>query len=297
MKLLSKISNIVNSLLCSIFKFFNKFANLKIFSSARFDALEKDFEIVQHKNTYFLVSTKDKLIGKEISKNGKYDFEKIEKACELLGLCKKKSLSLIDIGANIGSIGITALKKNLVSKCYFFEPSPLNFKILKNNIILNDLENNSHAYKLALGSQKGHANLQLSKDDFGDHRMEVGNLLHTDRKAIKVSVEELNNYANIINPAECFIKIDTQGYEGHVLEGANKYTSFGTPIIMEFWPFGLNKSKGFELLLKNLSQSNYSFFIDLKDVKNKQIDVTKNNLEVLYDKIGIRGDFTDLLIF
>lgn len=180
---------------------------------------------------------------------------------------------------------------------FFFEPSPINYKILKSNIILNDLENNSQAYQLALGAQKEHAKLQLSKNDFGDHRMKVGNFIDPHRKEFKVSVESLSHYVDIIDPANSLIKIDTQGYEGYILDGAKKYTSYGTPLIMEFWPFGLNKSKGFELLQKNLSQSNYSFFIDLKDVKNKQIDVTENNLKVLYDKIGNRGHFTDLLIF
>ena len=297
MKILRKILKITNFVLFLMFKFFNKLASFKIFSSARFDALEKDFEIVQYKKILFLISTKDKLISKELFKQGYSDFEKFEKAHRLLGFQKKNILNLIDIGANIGSIGIIALKKKFVSKCYFFEPSPLNFKILKNNIILNDLENNSYAYEIALGSQKGHANLQLSKDDFGDHRINFDSSTDPKKKAIKVSVEDLDHYSTIIDPSESLIKIDTQGCEGHVLEGAGKYTNFGTPLIMEFWPFGLKNCKGFELLLKNLSQSNYNFFIDLKDVKNKQIDITSNNLKALYDKIGDRGNFTDLLIF
>lgn len=88
--------------------------------SARFDALEKDFEIIHYKDVLFLVSTKDKLISKELFIKGNSDFGKFEKAYKILNLqTKKENLNLIDIGANIGTIGITALKKNFVSKCFF----------------------------------------------------------------------------------------------------------------------------------------------------------------------------------
>ena len=76
MKILRKILKITNFLLFLMFKFFNKLASFKIFSSARFDALEKDFEIVQYKKILFLISTKDKLISKELFKQGYSDFEK-----------------------------------------------------------------------------------------------------------------------------------------------------------------------------------------------------------------------------
>lgn len=297
MRPIRKILKISNFLLSYIFKFLNRLASFKVFSSARFDALEKDFEIVQYKDILFLVSTKDKFISKELFKKGNSDFGKFEKAYKILNLqTQKENLNLIDIGANIGTIGITALKNNFVSKCYFFEPSPLNYKILKNNIILNDLENNSQTYQLALGAQKGHSKLLLSENDFGDHRMKVGNHIDSFRKEFKISVESLSHYEDIIDPANSLIKIDTQGYEGYVLEGAKKYTSFGTPLIMEFWPLGFKNSKCFELLVENLTQSNYSYFIDLKDMKNEKINISNNNLKALYDKIGDNGNFTDLLI-
>lgn len=298
MRPIRKILKISNFLLFLIFKFLNKLLSFRVFLSARFDALEKDFEIIHYKDILFLVSTKDKLISKELFIKRNSDFGKFEKAYKILNLqTKKENLNLIDIGANIGTIGITALKKNFVSKCFFFEPSLINYKILKSNIILNDLENNSQAYQLALGAQKGYAKLQLSKNDFGDHRMKVGDFIDPHRKEFKVSVECLGHYVDIIDPANSLIKIDTQGYEGYILDGAKEYTSYGTPLIIEFWPFGLKNSKCFELLVENLTQSNYNYFIDLKDVENKKINISSKNLNLLYNKIGDTGNFTDLLIF
>ena len=79
---------------------------------------------------------------------------------------------LYDIGANIGVTCIPAVNRGLVKRAIAVEPEPENFKLLKLNIILNNLEDKIETLNYALSSESDKfLNLEISNDNSGDHRI------------------------------------------------------------------------------------------------------------------------------
>jgi hypothetical protein len=94
---------------------------------------------------------------------------------------------------------------------------------------------------------------------------------------------------------ECLLFIDTQGFEGYVLSGAKNLIQKSVPIVMEFWPYGLNRAEGLDLLYETLSESSYTSMWDLSNPVVK-IKFSIENLKKIELKYGLNGSYTDLLL-
>ncbi|OHY34153.1 FkbM family methyltransferase [Cylindrospermopsis raciborskii] len=153
-----------------------------------------------------------------------------------------------------------------------WEPDPENFKLLRCNIILNDLEEKVTLYNLALGRDSGKTlKFELSEDNFGDHRIRVsddsGKYHEESRKIIEVKSETLDSYIDIfrqenLSGNQLILWIDVQGYEGEVLAGARTLIEQMKPAIgMEFWPYGLDRAGGIDSLIEAINH--YEIYFDL----------------------------------
>ena len=90
------------------------------------------------KDKIALILHRNETISNSIFIDDEFEFSKFLKAINIL---KKKYTTLIDIGANIGSISIPALKKNRFKNAMLFEPDPESLRLLKSNILINNLSN------------------------------------------------------------------------------------------------------------------------------------------------------------
>ncbi|MBK9779900.1 MAG: FkbM family methyltransferase [Anaerolineales bacterium] len=124
-----------------------------------------------------------------------------------------------DVGANIGVY--TLLASRMVGKrgqVHAFEPLDPTYDLLSKNVKLNQVEN-VYLNPAAIGDQVGELNLYINA------QAALTGLGQTNRGIFlgvqKVPVLTLDDYAarNGI-PAIDFLKIDVEGYEGHVLRGA-----------------------------------------------------------------------------
>ena len=187
----------------------------------------------------------------------------------------KRNNTFIDIGANIGTHSIAYSK--LYKKIIAFEPDLYNFNQSKENIMMNNIVN-VELYNKALGSSKGfvktiqHNNhsrgciYTLSSDDINDVQ--------------KITLDSLN----LINID--FIKIDVEGNEFDVIEGATNTILRNKPII-EFEYNNLAKSlcnvqyKDIELYLNNIG-----YIFDKKIHDNYfYIPITNNDYKFTFEKI------------
>ena len=105
LKLLLKIIKII----------FNFFENKKI-RKAIFDTSEPNTILFSRGvNENFILQSNDQVIGRTVYATKKpFDFDKLTKVLKILNL--KKNELLIDVGANIGTICIPAIKRNLFNK-------------------------------------------------------------------------------------------------------------------------------------------------------------------------------------
>ena len=258
------------------------------------------YRVFNNKNDYLLKNNKyenlilytNETISQKIFIEGNFEFDKLLKTIKILGLNHKK-MTLVDVGANIGSISIPALTRNYFSNAILFEPEIRNYRILKANIYLNKLENKMQSNNIALSSRKGEK-LRLFKNEFnrGDNRI-LNKKNYLKRKTQIVNTDILDNYTKKLNRNNSLIWMDTQGHEFFIIQGAKKTLKKRIPLVMEFQPDLMPKNW---IKKSNNLFKNYKYFYNLSDTgKNKQ----KLNIEIikkLYKKIEKNKGFTDLLL-
>lgn len=180
----------------------------------------------------FFYLKNDKYIGQRVAL-GKYEpYE-----TKLILRQTKTGDTVVDVGANIGYYTILlADKVGKTGKVYAFEPDEISFEILLKNIKENNLKN-IEAINAALGSKIGKLKLHKSKENFGDHK-----LYGRDKDIEKVKIINLDDYLKNIKIN--LMKIDTQGWEPEVIEGAKNIISKNKPtIFMEYSPASYIQAK------------------------------------------------------
>jgi FkbM family methyltransferase len=181
---------------------------------------------------------------------------------------------MLDIGANAGSFTIPiALNFNKDYKFYCFELQRIVYYQLCGNIFLNSLPN-VHCHHLALSNKNGIFEIPLPNEfynscgNIGGYSIDGFSLskgkedfpdsIYQSKTKEKVPYRTLDSLTEI--PAAGLIKVDVEGHELEVLEGATKYIerSGYPPIIFEAWDYDWYKPKFFELrtFLKKIGYNN-----------------------------------------
>lgn len=176
-----------------------------------------------------------------------------------------------DVGAHHGFYSL--LVKNILKDrghIYSFEPSPIHFSILKNNlynknIVLNNTALYSESCKLTFYENiKGTST--INKDFFKIKKT-------FDKKSFKeivVPSVTMDYYCRKNNVFPTVIKIDTEGSEYDILVGANfVLESFSPVILMEVWDSSYNNENHLKAVkfLINKGYSMYEICDDLSEVK------------------------------
>lgn len=246
---------------------------------AAYDAMPVPYLVTGQPEKY-VVSTADKVIGRELFLHGEFDFAKLQIALAIIereGLpCPKH---LIDVGANIGTIAIPALARGLMQSATAIEPHPQNLRLLRANIALNGLEDRVTVLAQAVGNRSGVTLLlHESATNSGNHSIGAA--------GIPVSSSKLDDLDLPSVPS--LLWMDIEGYEGHALVGAERLLGTGTPAVCEFNPTYLEQSGGLELLQK--ATLDYEIF-DLKFPNS-----TSTSLDKINNKYRTLNEFTDILL-
>jgi len=243
---------------------------------------------------HWITYLSDQHIGKNLRKVGHFQEGAISKCLEHIKRLKYVNDGNIffEIGSNIGTHSIYALR-NGFEYAYCFEPDPNNFKLLKVNQILHGLENRCTNTQIAFSDFTGTTSLETSPTNFGDHRV-----LNSDKDIRSKSLHDENNWNKIDISVTSFDKwiknenldvsniglvwIDTQGHEGHVLSKANQLLTNKIPIVVEFWPYGLRRSGGYEKLIESLKNVNMIFDMRRVDESDSLEPLDLHQLENMY---------------
>ena len=99
------------------------------------------------------------------------------------GFTIKEKDVIVDIGAHVGYFTIYAAKKAKRGKVISFEPSKESFKVLKNNLKINNIQN-VNVENIGVRNESGTATLYVDKDN------EIGNsMVSNDKNLIKENVQ------------------------------------------------------------------------------------------------------------
>lgn len=190
-------------------------------------------------HSLFKFKTED-VIGRHIYKRGQYETHISDFIANQV-LFEPGDIAL-DIGANIGWYSILFNKLMPAgSKIIAFEPDPLNYELLTQNIALNHAEN-VQACQFALSNKKETKKLYLySNKNLGRHSLlDINDDSHFVEVETRVLDDELQNMG--INFEDIKIaKIDIEGYEYFALQGAGKVLQNVACVVSEFVPAHMKK--------------------------------------------------------
>lgn len=275
-------------------------ARSKNFRKALFDSAPQGKLLIcgEHREK-FIISSHDKGVARDLFLTNRSEFEKVGAVLKLADIDPGTSL-FVNIGANIGTVCIPVVSRGLFARAIAVEPEPLNFALLSANIHINGMADKIQTHNFALGGKDDEEVLfELSPDNSGDHRIKTSDVSgmygEQSRDCIKVRSTTFDTLIGSLDPSSTLIWMDTQGFEGHILSGATTALAAGTPMVIEFWPYGMVRCGSYPLLKEALLHGGYKRFHDLKHPEVAQ-PLTKDSLDGLYAKIGEKGSFTDLFL-
>ncbi|MEW9553933.1 FkbM family methyltransferase [Nonomuraea sp. NPDC050783] len=147
------------------------------------------------------------------------------------------SHSIIDVGANIGAYTCTgAARLPRDGMLIAFEPAPENAAYLRRNVGHNDLDSRVTVEQMAVGAAPGELTIHLSGEQSGKHSAAVANV-GTSSGAVTVPMTSIDAYldGSGLGPPDV-IKIDVEGYEGFVLQGAAQTLTATPTLLFELHP-------------------------------------------------------------
>jgi FkbM family methyltransferase len=156
----------------------------------------------------------------------------------------------VDVGAHIGSYAIPIAKK--AQKVIAFEPNKYTFELLTKNIALNHLTN-IEVYNIAVSKKRGAVSFMY------ENQSSYSRIIDGEQSMNVTVIEDAKGYDNnnihLVNTIDLdsvllkedridWIKIDVEGHELDVLEGAMQTIHMYKPkIIIEIWPRNMEKIK------------------------------------------------------
>jgi len=148
-----------------------------------------------------------------------------------------KGMVVADVGANIGYYTLLAASRvGEGGVVCAFEPEPKNFAELCHNINLNKFEN-IRLFQKAVSGANGVAPLYISEHESGEH-----SLVKCRRYRLHPLMVETVSLDSVLDKVD-ILKVDTEGNEFEVIEGAKRLSGNGVEaILLEIWQHGLETS-------------------------------------------------------
>lgn len=193
----------------------------------------------------------------------------------------QRNMTVVDVGANIGLY--TGLFSRLVGptgKVISFEPDPCNFAALCAAVEANRLAN-VEIYDCALHNKQESLLLLRDPCNSGNHSLANRPLLPGATAAKAVEGRTLDEAVG--ERSVDFVKIDVQGWELHVLQGANKIMARGAPLslLIELWPQGLERNGSSAEKVLELLESFSFHLLDPTDGRPLKTTPTRGYQDVL----------------
>ena len=212
----------------------------------------------------FMVSTRDNMIAFKLFSQGRFDKPLVDKSCSMASnYLDRTELIYLDVGANIGTNTIYALRNPAFTGAVCFEPDEVNFSNLVQTVHMSGVANQVRYVRTALGNREGKASLALSTVNFGDHHILPGNGLEVGLVSVAVMTLDASLTEEELERVG-LVCVDVQGYEAQVLGGATTLLGRDVPFLCELTPNQLRQCDGYERFFEIAEQS-FNFFIDMRE--------------------------------
>jgi FkbM family methyltransferase len=172
--------------------------------------------------------------------------------------------TFVDVGAHIGTSAITAVRRFGFRAAVAFEAEATNFRLLRANVIVNDLEAEIEAVNVAVSNRVGAADLKLRPAMGPKHRLlrSGETAAHTVRVPV-MTLDKLVEEGKLDPAGVGLLWLDVEGHELEALEGARALRERSVPIVMEFAPHRLRVDGRIDALRALLGE-HYTHILDLR---------------------------------
>lgn len=231
-------------------------------------------------------------IGRSLFSQG-FEIEEIEFVCRTLNLGD----TFFDVGANAGLYTIIAAKcvgEN--GHVYAFEPGERELKLLLHNIRINDI-NNVTVVQSAVSNIKGNVNFAISVDGAMNSLLKTNHPSQKIQKWQQVEVTTLDDIVEELSVKKVnFLKIDVEGAEKQVLDGAKILLESQKEIVVLFEASDLNALNfGYsvkDFLLEIISSGFFVYqlnrFGNLINISDNKLQIDEKNCNFIASKIPLK---------
>jgi FkbM family methyltransferase len=260
----------------------------------------------EHRGLRFRVPTADRAMGLRVFAAGPPERPALETVATTLrrraGEGWPYSGALLEIGANLGSTTVLALAETGFGSAICFEPLPANRALLEQNLELNGLADRATVLELVVSDAAGEVEFEISAQNSGDGRVRTGNgagpeaFGESARQTVTVpatTLDALVERGQLRLEGVALAWLDVQGHEAHVLRGARALLDSSIPVVVELWPYALQRSGGIAHL-PQLLRENFAGLVDLGgDPAPRPVEA----IDELLERYGREPDLsTDLLL-
>lgn len=266
--------------------------------------------VVIGEHALFEVLADERTITPSLIRDLHWDFPQLEEVTRTVAAETGTPLAdatIVDIGANVGLIGLQAVAAGLVRNCIAFEPDPVNFALLAANVRLNGLDDRFELHPVALGPRRGSCRFERSADNCGDHRVRITTpAAGTDRygeSARPVITVPMRTLDGMLRRGQAEFRdriglcwMDVQGFEAGVVRGGMRMlTAHAWPTVLEFWPYGMLRAGVSATEIAGLLPRIWSRFTLLRDGQPPAWQPLAE-LTGLWQSLGVEGAFTNILV-
>jgi FkbM family methyltransferase len=172
------------------------------------------------------------LLFGEACEQGIFEAENVQ----LLRAMMKPGTWMFDVGANIGLMALPVLKGHPDCKVLSFEPSPNSLPWLERTINESPYRERWSLVKKAAGAAAGSTDFCVSPPQAGAYDSVVNTRRIAGSAMLQVEMTTLDDaWRELDSPAVSVIKIDVEGWEAKVLEGAKALLQAQRPRILLEW--------------------------------------------------------------
>ena len=151
-------------------------------------------------------------------------------------ITKKKKL-VLDVGAYTGVFSLIASRKDGSLRCVAFEPNPVSYGKLVENIDINNAAHRVKTINVGLGERAGHISLVVPALRTGSSAVQLKtSMINRDTQEWleirDIKIDTIDSVLSAESNSVDAIKIDVEGYELNVLKGATERLKSDKPIIL-----------------------------------------------------------------
>ncbi len=181
----------------------------------------------------FYVHWRD-LIGRHIAKYGVHEPPLTKWISGYLDAAPARSL-FVDVGANLGWHAVHAAKHATVETVVAFEPDPFNAWLLDRNLAANGIDN-AVAVSCAIGAARGTARMYRYRGtNYGRHNLAI-DYGYGSRLVPIADLDSALAGLGLSSRRVRVLKIDVEGHEPAVIEGAARTLDNSDAVVLEYSP-------------------------------------------------------------